>query len=240
MCTLIINPRQANWGWIGPWTPRKSGGVAYSSKPYGSLNPCDFGRLQEGEWRIGTFTLGAQRKSRQSFRVKATFFPPSLSSCFVPSFFPQTETQMKWKKISTEIRVKMKYNHSFVLMTNIQKASSLFQKLARNWKAQSLLSNWCDRAGQGFIQYPAHPLYGKKERKVQGSEEVCSRSPCPGKCVFPPRFRHSLLGGFGVREGEFVHNPYTALWQQIQRMPGDFFKAHLWNGSFSACIRLKS
>ena len=70
-----------------------------------------------------------------------SFLPHFHHASFLPSFFPQTETQMKWKKISTEIRVKMKYNHSFVLMTNIQRAPSLFQKLARNWKSPSLLSN---------------------------------------------------------------------------------------------------
>lgn len=110
VCTLMINPRQANWGWIGPWTAWKSGGVAYSSKLSGSLNPCAFGRPREGEWRTGTFTLGVQRKSRQSFRGKATFFPPSLSSCFVRSFLPssnwdpnEVEENLYWDKSQDEI-----------------------------------------------------------------------------------------------------------------------------------------
>lgn len=77
---------------------------------------------------------------------------------------------MRWKKILAEIKVKMKYSHSFVLMTDIQGASPPFQELpgtARNWETVFADVAELDRGSPGTQPV----LGGKKEIQVQGRAE---------------------------------------------------------------------
>lgn len=113
----------------------------------------------------------------------------------------------------------MKFNHSFIFMVNDQKISSLFQKLAKTRKRVftlylmvSTLYIW---TGSYLLSSPIS-LSGRKETKVQGSEEICPKSlwpmtrnhflQCPGNVCSAPF--HCICSWWIWGEWEFVQDPY--------------------------------
>lgn len=153
-----------------------------------------------------------------SKQISQSFFLFFFIFIMLPFFLPQIETQMRWKKISIEIKVKMKSNHSFICMVNDQKTSSLFQKLAKTRKRvftlYLMLQSW---TGSYLLSSPIS-LSGRKETKVQGSEEICPKSlwpmtrnhffQYPGNVCSAPF--HCICSRWVWGEWKFVQDPYHA------------------------------
>lgn len=99
-----------------------------------SLINFDFGRLKEEKYSLGDFYSTSPEKVTTFFSESLKVFSSFFTFIMLLFFLPQIEPQMKWKKISIEIQVKMKSNHSFIFTVNNQKASSLFPKLAKSRK----------------------------------------------------------------------------------------------------------